>query len=284
MKQLIVSADDFGLTKSMSEGAVKAYRDGIVTSLNLLPTGSAFEESFYLLKSIKLKEIGAHLSLTETSPVTDPAKVASLVTKKGDFHANYPSFFIGLFLGKIKTDDIYLELRNQLDRLKGTGLPIVSLNSHEHIHMMPFLLKIFIELAGEYNIPSIRYPHGDRMVSPFSLKKLFKMMVLAHFGKRIEKMMRESGIYAADNFLGHLDSGNLSEDLLIRLLDNMREGTTELVCHPGFLSPQVLNKYVFHLNCEGEISALTSRRVKKVIEDRGIRLVTYGEILSEIKR
>ncbi|MFH0763553.1 MAG: ChbG/HpnK family deacetylase [Candidatus Omnitrophota bacterium] len=284
MKQLIVSADDFGLTKSMSEGAVKAYRDGIVTSLNLLPAGSAFEESLYLLKDIKLNEIGAHLSLTETSPVTDPARITSLVTKEGNFHANYPPFFINLFTGKIKTDDIYLELRSQLDRLKRTNLPIVSLNSHEHIHMMPFLLKIFIELAGEYNIPFIRYPHGDRLVSPFSLKKLFKAIVLSYFGKRIEGMVRESGIYAADNFLGHLDSGNLNEGVLIRLLDNLREGTTELVCHPGFLSPQILDRYTFHLDCESELSALTSRRVKRVIEDRGIRLVTYGEILSERKR
>lgn len=284
MKQLIVSADDFGLTKSISEGAVKAYRDGIVTSLNLLPTGSAFEESLYLLKNIKLNEIGAHLSLTETSPVANPAKVKSLVTKEGGFYANYPSFFINLFLGKIKTGDIYFELRSQLDRLKKTDLPIISLNSHEHIHMMPFLLRIFIELAGEYSIPFIRYPHGDRLVRPFSLKKLFKMIALSYFGKRIERMMRESGIYAADNFLGHLDSGNLSEDLLIRLLDNLPDGTTELVCHPGYLSPQVLNKYMFHLNCESELSALTSRRVKRIIEDRGIRLVTYGEILSERKR
>lgn len=283
MKQLIVSADDFGLTKSISEGAVKAYGDGIVTSLNLLPTGSAFEESLYLLKNIKLDEIGAHLSLTGTSPVADPAKVTSLVTKEGFFPANYLYFFINMFMGKIKTDDIYLELRSQLDRLKRTNLPITTLNSHEHIHMMPFLLKIFIELAREYNIPFIRYPHGDRLVSPFSSKKLFKMISLSYFGKRIERMMQESGIYAADNFLGLLDSGNLNEDLLIRLLYNLREGTTELVCHPGFLSPQVLDRCIFHLNCEGELAALTSRRVKRIIEDRGIRLVTYGEILSERK-
>lgn len=284
MKQLIVSADDFGLSKSINEGIAKAYREGIVTSINILPTGPSFEESLYLIKDLKLEEIGAHLSLTETSPVTDPAKVTSLVTKEGFFSANYPSFFINLFLGKIKTDDIYLELRSQLDRLKRTNLPIISLNSHEHIHMMPFLLKIFIELAGEYSIPFIRYPHGDRLVSPFSLKKLFKMIALSYFGKRIERMVRESGIYAADNFLGHLDSGNLSEDLLIRLLDNLREGTTELVCHPGYLSSQVTDRYAFHLNCEGELSALTSRRVKRIIEDRGIKLVTYGEILSERKR
>lgn len=284
MKRLIVSADDFGLTKSISEGTVRACKDGIVTSINLLPTGRAFEESLYLLKELKLDGIGAHLALTETSPITDRAKISSLVTKKGSFRANYVSFFADLFLGRISMDSIYLELRSQLDRLKRVGLPINSINSHEHIHMMPSILKVFIDLAKEYGIPFIRYPHGDKLVRPYRLKKFFKLAVSAYFGHITGRTVRESGLYTTDNFLGIADSGNLTEDVLVRLIKNMPEGTTELVCHPGFLSPEVLERCIFQLNCEAELASLTSLRVKKVIEDGGIKLVTIGEILSEAKR
>jgi predicted glycoside hydrolase/deacetylase ChbG (UPF0249 family) len=284
MKKLVVSADDFGLTKSISEGTVKAYKDGIVTSINLLPTGRAFEESLYLLKELKLDGIGAHLSLTETSPIADPAKIPSLVTRKGSFHANYISFFIDLFLGRIRMDSIYFELRSQLDRLKRVGVPINSINSHEHIHMMPSILNVFIDLAKEYNIPFIRYPHGDKLVSPYSLKKILKLAILAYFGHIVEGTVRKSGLNTTDNFLGIADSGNLMEDVLVRLLENMPEGTTELVCHPGFLSPEVLERCIFQLNCESELASLTSRRVKKVIKDNGIKLITVGEILREAKR
>lgn len=284
MKRLIVSADDFGLTKSISEGIVKACKDGIVTSINLLPTGRAFEENLYLLKELKLDGIGAHLALTETSPITDPAKISGLVTRKGSFHANYVTFFTDLFLGRIRIDNIYLELRSQLDRLKRVGLPINSINSHEHIHMMPSILKVFIDLAKEYDIPFIRCPHGDKLVSPYRLKKILKLAVLAYFGRIVERTVRESGLYTTDNFLGIVDSGNLLEDVLVRLLENLPEGTTELVCHPGFLSPEVLERCIFQLNCESELASLTSRRVKKVIENGGIKLVTVSEILSEAKR
>ena len=70
MKCLIVTADDFGLSKSINEGIVKAYKDGIVTSISLIPTGEAFHDAVALARDLKLEDIGAHLSLTETGPLT----------------------------------------------------------------------------------------------------------------------------------------------------------------------------------------------------------------------
>src|SRR5271167_2760576 len=43
MKQLIVNADDFGLTKRVSEGIVEAHRHGIVSSTTLMANGGAFQ-------------------------------------------------------------------------------------------------------------------------------------------------------------------------------------------------------------------------------------------------
>src|SRR3989338_4936855 len=116
MKYLIVSADDFGLTKSINEGIVKAYKEGIVTSLNLLPTGEAFEDALNLAKGLKLEDIGAHISLTETGPLTDPGLIPSLVTRGGRFYKNHNEFFLKFFLGAIDRDQVYVELKNQLDR------------------------------------------------------------------------------------------------------------------------------------------------------------------------
>src|SRR3990167_2854307 len=137
MKQLIVTADDFGLTKSINEGIVKAYKEGIVTFLSLMPTGEAFSDALKLAEELKLKEIGAHLSLTETKPLSDPSTIPSLVAKNNKFYKNHNEFFIKFLLKTIKHDHVYIELKKQLDELKKRGIKITNLSSHEHIHMLP---------------------------------------------------------------------------------------------------------------------------------------------------
>jgi chitin disaccharide deacetylase len=279
MKNLIVSADDFGLARSINEGIVKALKEGIVTSLHLLPAGNSFEDSLYLLKGAGLKEISAHLSLTATRPITAADKIPTLVNRNGYFRNNYISFFRDLFLDKIRHEEIRLELDNQLARLSRMGLPIMCLSSHEHIHMMPSLLEIFLGLAEKYKIPFIRYPHDDPVVRPLSLKKIFKLCLLSSFQGSMGAAIKRSGLRTADNFMGFFDSGNMREEILMRLLGRLKEGTTELVCHPGFLGPDILEKCVFQLNCEGEVFALVSRRVKSLIAKKGINLVGFSALL-----
>lgn len=278
MKQLIVSADDFGLARGINEGILKACREGIVTSINVIPAGYAYYDARSALKELNPPEIGAHLALTETSPVTSPGNIPTLVDDNGKFCGNYLTFLQRLISKKISREDIYIELTSQMERLKETGIPITSLSGHEHIHMFPDVLKIFIEIAKKYQVPAVRYLHGDRMAGYITFKKFYRKAVLALFGKSMGLAIRKAGLLCADNFLGFLDSGNLEEETLLGMLKGLRDGTTELVSHPGLLSPEVLDKCIFHRRCETDLAALTGRRVKKLIEDMGIKLIRFSDL------
>lgn len=278
MKYLIVSADDFGLSESIDNGILKACEEGIVTSVNVIPSGAAFFGAAASLKAAALKEVGAHLSLTETAPVTEADKIPTLVGPDGNFHKNYTGLFARLLLKRIDRGQIYVELKNQLDRLKTTGIPVTSLSSHEHIHIFPDILEIFIKLAKEYGIPSIRYLHKDRFLPPFRISKIYKKMILGCFDAKGKRLMDAAGLDYTDNFFGFLDSGQINERILIRMLNALPEGTTELVTHPGFISAEVLYKCVFHKNCETDLAALTSRRVKQAVADNGIKLIPFSEM------
>ena len=280
MKYLIVTADDFGLSKSINEGIVKAHRDGIVTSISLMPAGWAFEDALERAKAIGLKEAGAHLALTETSALTEPSKVPTLAAKNGKFQKNHIRFFLNLFLKRIDRGHIYVELREQLNRIKNSGITVTNISSHEHIHMMPAILDIFIELAKEYKIPAIRFPRNDRLFFTFGAKKIVRKLILLWMEQGMNKMLKNSSLAYTDNFLGFLDSGNLREETLTDMLESLSEGVTELVCHPGFLSPEVLDRCIFYSDCETELAALTSRKVKNLIADKGIRLIRYGEFID----
>ncbi len=278
MKYLLVSADDFGLDKNINEGIVKAYEEGIVTCVNLMPTGEAFNSALKLAKMACLNEIGAHLALTQANPLTEAKKIPTLVTANGRFYKNYKYFIFNFIRGLIDLDQVYTELKNQISALQRTGLRITNLSSHEHLHMVPAILDIFVKLAREYCIPAIRFPHKDRFFH-IKINKLYKSIILSCFEKRMKKLLHASTILSPDHFRGFLYSGELKEEIVLWIVGSLEEGTTELVCHPGILGPEVLKKYKFHKNCELELSALTSNVVKRLINDKEIQLLSYSEFL-----
>ena len=284
MKYLIVSADDFGLSESRTRGIMKAREEGIVTCLNVLPTGRAFYDAMALLRSAKSGEISAHLALTETSPVTLLDKIPTLLNREKTFHKSYAGFLADFLRKKVDRGQIYIELKGQLERLKESAFSITSLSSHQHIHMLPGILEIFIRLAKEYNIPSIRYLHNDRFSYPYTPKKIFKSIILGIFDRKNKTAFERASIRYTDNFLGFFDSGNIREDLLLKMLKGLPDGTTELVAHPGFISAEVLYECVFHRNCETDLAVLTSRRVKKAIADNNITLISFGDLAALAKK
>ncbi len=280
MKYLIVSADDLGLSESINSGLIKSKAEGIVTALNILASGDAFYDAMSLVRQIKPGEISAHLALTETSPVSDAGLIPTLLAADGKFHKSYPGFMPGYVLKTISRQEIYIELKNQMERLKGQGISITSISSHQHIHMLPGVLEIFIRLAKEYNVPAIRYLHRDRLSYPYKIGKFFKKAALKIFDSKMKSALDKASICHADNLLGFFDSGNIYEDLLIGMLNHLPEGVTELVTHPGFISADVLDRCIFHRTCETDLAALTSRRVKKAVEDNGIKLITFSDLAN----
>ncbi len=277
MKYLIVSADDLGLAESINRGIMKSGEDGIVTSMNVIASGDAFYDAMAMLRASKSKEIGAHLALTETASVNAANKIPTLLDSAGRFHKSYPGFLLDFFRKKIDPSQIYIELKSQMERIADGGIPVTSLSSHQHIHMLPGILEIFIRLAEEYNIPSIRYLHNDRLLLPYGAKKIFKKMIIGYFDGRVRKALDGASLRHTDNFLGFFDSGNIREEILINMLNRLPEGVTELCTHPGLMSDEILNRCIFHKNCETDLAALTSPRIKKSISDNGIKLISFGE-------
>ena len=270
MKYLIVTADDLGLAESINEGIAKACREGIVSSVSVIPTGEAFTDALKVIKDLGLKEIGAHLSLTETKPLLSSSRS----------YLNHNRFVKDIIFSRIDLEGVRKELKAQLELLKTSGAKITHMNGHEHIHMLPKILNIFISLAKEFNIPALRYPRRDRRIRPFNVKDIYKKSILSYFSNRTAGLFKSSGLLYTDHFLGLLDAGRLKEDILMNMLNGLKDGVTELVCHPGFLSPEVLDRYKWHIGAEEELFVLTSHRVKNAIRNNNIKLISYGDLLT----
>ncbi|MCX5679305.1 MAG: ChbG/HpnK family deacetylase, partial [Candidatus Omnitrophica bacterium] len=198
--------------------------------------------------------------------------------ENGLFPGSRVKFLQRLFSGHIDIEHVKIELKSQMDRAANSGAMITNLSSHEHLHMIPGIFRVLIGLAKEYGVRYIRVLRKEAIAPPFSLNKIFRSAVVDYFHPGMEKLLKKSGLGAADNFLGFLDSGAVGEDVLLRMIGSIKEGVTELVAHPGFLDPEVLYHYRFHINCEEELYALTGAKAKRAIADNGIKLCRYGDL------
>ncbi|MGC1400878.1 ChbG/HpnK family deacetylase, partial [Candidatus Binatus sp.] len=87
-------------------------------------------------------------------------------------------------------------------------------------------------------------------------------------------MMANRGLASTDALFGLHQSGHLSEDYIVGVLDRVRDGTTELYFHPaadiGGTPPAA--------EAQLEVEILTSPRVRESIARNEIELITFAEL------
>ena len=90
------------------------------------------------------------------------------------------------------------------------------------------------------------------------------------------EMAEHSGLATADYFCGIAQTGVLTKKGVQQLLANLPDGTTELMCHPGYADAD-LQKSATRLqeSRQSELEILTDKEIRKSIAELGIRLINY---------
>ncbi|MFO7971146.1 MAG: ChbG/HpnK family deacetylase [Desulfobacterales bacterium] len=281
MLHLIVNGDDFGLSEKVNEGILQAHLSGILTSTSIMAQGAAFEHAVNIAKSTPSLDVGVHLTLVEETPLADLHLVQSMVDETGRFHHHGTEFIKQYFMGRICLQEVRCELEAQIKRVADSGISISHLDSHQHLHMLPRVLHIAVELAGKYGIPAIRFPREALRIGTIrnwkSIPRVVQMMVLGYFCK----MGRNTNAVRTDRFLGFIYGGNLDKEKLKKLLLSLPpHGTYELMCHPGLEDPNTHYEH-WGYKWSNELDALIDPEISNLIVSSGIKLVSYKE-LSEI--
>ncbi len=275
---LIVNADDFGLTKGVNRGIIKSFKEGVVTSASLLSVGRYFDNAAELAKENPGLGIGIHLCLTEERPVLEKKDIPSLVDKKGCLLKSRWNFIFCCVLGKVEYAEVEKELDAQIQKILEKGLRITHIDSHGYIHMLPGVLAVVIKLAKKYNIKIIRYPREK--ISFYNLKWhkyvqfcfIDLLCLLARFNPGYRNFIK------TDYYFGFLDSGQLSIESVRKTLAIFNHGIAELVCHPGEHDEESGIYKHWNYDWQGELKALTSSDIKKIIEGSNIRLINFRDI------
>jgi hopanoid biosynthesis associated protein HpnK len=286
-RQLILNADDFGLTRGVNEGIIRAHREGVLTSATLMACGPAFDLAVELAKLNPQLGIGCHLVLVGGRAIAPLDEIPSLASKDGRLPESLGGFVTRLSAGMIRPVEIERELRAQILKIRAAGIEPTHLDTHKHTHAHPFVMRALSRVASELGIPRVRKPmenlrdswessRGERSAMlPELLSAAAARMVTPVF----QSAARTYGLRSPDHFLGLARTGRLRPDALRRMISAVQEGNTEIMLHPG-ISDSELATVETRLSWQRntEMDALIDPAVKDAIEERGIRLITYREL------
>lgn len=280
MKYLIINADDFGLHEYINAGIIRGFKEGFITSTSLMCSAPAFENAVELAKANPALGIGIHLTLVGgVAPLLPQEKVSSLVDENGVFPLDYVQFIKKFALGKVCKNEILAELSAQIERGLSTGLTITHFDSHQHLHVLPGLIDIVIELSKKYGIDKIRLP-SEKISWTGGYNAGFGRIIgrlgLTICSELARRKLKNAGVLFPDHFFGMLAGGNLTVDLVANIMDNLPDGYTEIMTHPGLHGDMLANYYPWGYHWESELTAFTALNNIEKIESKGISLINFG--------
>jgi hopanoid biosynthesis associated protein HpnK len=278
MKRLIVNADDFGMTHGVNKGIIAASRKGIVTAASIMVTGQAFEEAVALARENPKLDIGLHLSLTVGRPASNDPAVHKYLASHGTFRLGNKDLLMGLMLRTLSPSASHREIEAQFEKAVRTRLPITHVDGHESIHLFPGIRERIFELMERYSIPFIRLSYeriGYKNVWKLSR---WKKSLINLFGLANQGQISRRGIRTTDHYHGTFDAGYLGKERLMATIRDLKEGTSEIMCHPGYRDESFDRISGGRYLPDQELGALMDPEVKRLLRDRGVRLISFKDL------
>jgi chitin disaccharide deacetylase len=292
-RNLIVNADDLGWTAGVNRGIAEAHRNGIVTSASLLANGEAFAEAVELARDARGLGMGVHLNLNDGPPVAPRESVPSLVNDSGELEGGPDGLLLKIATRVLSLREVELEWNAQIAKVRDAGIEPTHLDGHKHVHMLPGLFEIALRLAKRHGIGAIRVSHETsglraalstgQLRAGVVLKQGVQARGLKLLARDARQQAERTGVSTADYFCGIAQTGELTREGVARLLRSLPEGTTELMCHPGY-ADEALRKTPTRLqdSRQEEVEILTDTEIRNLVASQGIRLIDYAFLASTV--
>ncbi len=282
MKRLIVNADDFGLSPEVNAGIMRAHRDGILRSASLMVAEPSARAAADIARDNPNLDVGLHAVVCRGRSILDSSRLGAAVRPSGEFIDSPVAAGMRYFFDRSLRTAMTDELRAQIDRhLELVGY-LNHIDGHLNFHVHPLFADILVDLAVEYKVPCIRLPR-ERVMTTLRLRqdnaarKLVESAIFRTLSRRTSRMMAARGLTSTDALFGLHQSGHLTEDYIVGVLDRIRHGTTELYFHPaadiGGTPPNV--------EAQLEVEILTSPRVRDALARNGIELITFADLAKD---
>ena len=260
MRQLVVTADDFGFAPEVNDAVETAHRGGILTATSLMVAGTAVADAVERARRLPDLKVGLHLVLVEGCPVLPPDEIPDLVAPGGAFRRDMVRMSFEMASRPRVRHQIEAEITAQFEAFAWTGLPLDHVNAHKHFHLHPLIGGLVLKVGRRFGMRALRTPVEPKPV-------LRRVEPKAGAGGAVEAVMarllrtraRGAGLVVPDAVFGLAFSGAMTADRVAGLLERCPPGLVELYFHPATADafPGAAPGYRYR----DELAALCDRRV-----------------------
>ena len=270
-RRLVINADDFGRSASINAAVIRAHREGVLTTASLMVNEPGCAEAVALARENPKLGVGLHLALLCGRSALTPEQIPGLVNERGEFSNDPVSVGFRYFVQRSLRAQLRAEIQAQFARFRATGLPLDHVNGHLHLHLHPTVFQILVADAEQLGIQRMRLTR-----EPFWLdvplapgRRLYRTahaLIYVILSRAAQGRFRAKNFRHTQRVFGLLQNDRVDETYVLKLLDALPPGDSELYSHPS------LDKF------KHEMDALVSAHVKRRIRELGIQLIRYQDL------
>ena len=153
---MIINADDFGAAPAVTAAILESFRHGWCSSTTLMANMPGTDEACQLAHDHRLLEhIGLHLVLDDGPPLSEGIRRCSRFCDSRGLLA-FRRHGITARLDASEKSALAAEIRAQIARCRGAGVPVTHVDSHHHVHTQWAICAVVLVIAREEGIPFVR--------------------------------------------------------------------------------------------------------------------------------
>ncbi len=272
-RSVIITADDLGLWPEVNDAVFAGHEADIISSASIRVSAPAAHNAMVAAANHPRLDVGLHLVLCDGRATLPHRHIPNLVDRGGRLPVTaLEAAWLYRQRGGLR-EELKAEIRAQIEKFLAGGLFLSYISSHFNLHLHPTVVKILSELSSDYPIAALRKPCGSMVRRNARIGVSASESVVARLALRpmVGWGRVRSRRFAGPDRVDPLASERpVTEDGVAERIRCLPNGTTELICHPGSLSPQY--------DGIGEAAVVTSRTVREAMEESGVRLISYRDI------
>ena len=283
MRAIIITGDDFGLAVPVNEAIIEAHRHGTLTTASLIVGADSTPDAVQKAKALPSLKIGLHIILVEGKSVLPPDKIPDLVNSRREFSTHLVNTGFKYFFYPGIRKQLESEIREQFRKFHKTGLPLDHVNAHNHMHLHPTILRLILKVGKEFGLKAVRLPNEPPIRSWKASRKglvpriVFRIFLYPWLAV-MKRMLQKAQIRYNDSLFGMADSGAMSLEPVLRFIQNLPPGITELHFHPATRRCPEIDATMPDYVHEEEFRTLTSKQLLQALQDGGIRTIAFSDL------
>ena len=279
LRYIIINADDFGRHAEINRAVEEGIEHGCLRSATVMPGGAAFAGAIDIARHHEALGLGVHFTLVDGNPILPPEEIPSLVGAEGDFLPDHTALLKRYLRGGVNLEEVRRELAAQLQKVEATGIPISHVDSHQHMHTLPGIIDIVLDLASRAGIRAVRTPRTPLFAGAFGgFGQLVGRLGLSTLARLAACKAHRRGLLTPDNFAGIVAGEAVSEGELLHLIAHLPQGTTEVMMHPGTKNDVLQEDSGWQHDFESELAAILSPRVGEALRKAEVEPVNFRHL------